>query len=127
MGKSQKCFAYNDCSGSGGEIATRLKRQYPDRIYDLRPVDLEVEEISNPYISLYPNPAEEAVQLQIENWESGSELNFQLVTLKGQVLINRRITAPKTLIQLATFKKGAYLYQVFEKEEVLQSGKLIIQ
>jgi len=122
------CFAYGDCTGGGEEIATRMKRNsYPKRVYDLTPPLTDQKEIDHQRISLHPNPADEEVRLRIANWENEAEMSFRLISLQGQVLINRRITEQETILKLAHLKKGAYFYKVLQQEEVLESGKLIIQ
>jgi len=122
------CFAYGDCADGGEEIATRMKRNsYPKRVYDLTPPLTDQKEIDHQRISLHPNPADEEVRLRIANWENEAEMSFQLISLQGQVLINRRITEQETILKLAHLKKGAYFYKVLQQEEVLESGKLIIQ
>ncbi|MEL7222311.1 MAG: T9SS type A sorting domain-containing protein, partial [Bacteroidota bacterium] len=86
-----------------------------------------VEEFSKPSISIFPNPASESFQLQVNSIDVSLRLNIFDAT--GRRLHQERITSPTTTIKTDFMStSGLVFYQlVDENGDVAASGKLLIE
>lgn len=75
-------------------------------------------------MSVYPNPAQSIVQLNIENM-SVDNLSYQLFDVSGQVLLTEKITGQLSPIALENMASGMYVLQVLNNNITIQSFTII--
>lgn len=84
---------------------------------------IKVSAMKNNVVKLYPNPSYGKISVSAN---SKGKLNFYIFDLEGtlvyQTVLNKN--ERKTIENLA---KGMYTYDVFEKDESIEEGKIIIK
>jgi hypothetical protein len=74
-------------------------------------------------VKLYPNPSFGKVSVSAA---TSSSLHFYVFDLDG-TLIYQTVLNNKERKTIENLKKGTYLYDVFEKDESIEEGKIIIK
>ena len=75
-------------------------------------------------MSVFPNPAQSSVQLNVENM-SMENISYQLFDVSGQALLTEKITGQLSPIALETMASGMYILQVLNNNTVLKSFTII--
>jgi hypothetical protein len=75
-------------------------------------------------LSIYPNPATDKITL--ETTGAVKESNLAIVNAQGQELISRKITEPKTQIDISNLPSGVYFVRLLN-EKTVEVGKIIKQ
>lgn len=74
-------------------------------------------------VKLYPNPSYGKVSVSAN---SSSSLHFYIFDLEG-TLVYQAVLNNKEKKTIEHLKKGTYMYDVFEKDESVEEGKIIIK
>jgi hypothetical protein len=78
--------------------------------------------IDKPETTVYPNPGTN--QLNIKT--TGSEMDFELLNINGQVVIRQRLDDNSSIINAESIKSGIYFYRLIDKKnKIVQTGKWI--
>ena len=89
----------------------------------------DVEDISIPIARIYPNPAENLVNIEISN-TGGQETEIELLTVTGHVIYRKDIHGSRDhfteKIDLSGYARGLYFVQVRQSGAVY-NGKIIVQ
>ena len=109
----QPYVAYED--GANSQMATVMKY---DSVY------WGVSELQASRLSLYPNPATDKITVEISGTAEGS--NLSVLNIKGQQLITRQITEPKTQLDISCLPQGVYVVKLTNPKSVATT-KLIKQ
>jgi uncharacterized repeat protein (TIGR01451 family) len=92
----------------------RLKMLDKDGRFVYSPVRM-INNAGSFYVNIYPNPAKDKLQLQIES-EKKAELNVQVVTISGKVISSRQIVAQQgtsvQAIPVHHLQAGSYFLRV---------------
>ncbi len=107
---------YISASGTDGSINQGVQQPYEF----FEELGLEEQTIIT---SLYPNPTNEAVILQIQ--DDISDMHYRLFDVNGKLINENQITQEKTLINLNQHSAGKYFLHLLRKEEQLKSIKII--
>lgn len=75
-------------------------------------------------MSVYPNPSQSIVQLNVEN-HSMKNLSYQLFDVSGQMLLTEKINNQISSITLESMASGMYILQVFNNKEIIKSFTII--
>jgi len=75
-------------------------------------------------ITVFPNPAQSTVTLKVEN-QLSENLYYQLYDVKGQQLLNQKVSNVLTLIPMQTLAAGTYLLQVSESKKTVKTITII--
>lgn len=78
----------------------------------------------NSSISIYPNPSNGLITIEIENLNEFNQ--FKVIDLSGKVVFESNINSNKTNVDLVGLSKGVYLIQLVNEKEV-QTKQLIIE
>lgn len=76
-------------------------------------------------VKVYPNPANSIVAIQY-NETTFTNSTFNLIDVMGKEVLNKRIESNSTSIDISSYSKGVYFYQLINQKQRV-SGKLIIQ
>jgi ligand-binding sensor domain-containing protein len=94
---------------------------------DDRPVIVNENVPLHSNISIYPNPVGDNAFVNFEG-VSSEKYTFTLITLQGKTVLELdNITTSAVKIDLGKLPKGLYLYKVTGNQDVIGTGKLIIQ
>jgi len=78
----------------------------------------------NPPIEIYPNPA--MGNIWIKTQTSDLPMIFELVDLKGQILMNEEINSDLYSINIDNYDSGIYIYRIHTHNGIYKYGKLRI-
>ena len=116
---AQKCIKFRyDASGN------RVWRHVANNCYEVREVS-EVSEIAESEIKIFPNPANEQIQIILP-----SDLNldysfYELFNLNGVKIKEGRVESHETVINIKDEDSGVYLLKVYYGEEM--QSKIILK
>ncbi|MGZ8536637.1 MAG: T9SS type A sorting domain-containing protein [Flavisolibacter sp.] len=74
-------------------------------------------------VKIYPNPSFGKINISTNNVSS---LHFYIFDLEG-TMIYQTILNNKAKKNIDNLRKGTYLYNVFEKDESVEEGKIIVK
>ncbi|MBA2498463.1 MAG: T9SS type A sorting domain-containing protein [Chitinophagaceae bacterium] len=76
-------------------------------------------------ITIDPNPS--SGNIRVKNMNPGAkEVHFYVFDMDGVMIENLRLAAWQVK-KVTGLRKGVYLYDVFEKDESIERGKIIVQ
>ncbi|MBU2019508.1 MAG: DUF3494 domain-containing protein [Bacteroidetes bacterium] len=75
-------------------------------------------------ISIYPNPFETYVSVNLNNILEDHDYNFKIYNLMGEEVLNTILYTESTKIQ-SNLPSGVYIYKVFDNQRTFQTGKLV--
>lgn len=107
---------YSSNQGTNGTINQGV--QQPFEFYLL-----EIDEENALNISLFPNPTNEFIVLQFENFTNG--LSFSLYDMNGRIVVENNIDSAKTEIDMRSFATGQYNLAIKNQVNNIQSIKII--
>jgi len=86
------------------------------------------EEKDNSFVSLYPNPARNIINLDFSD-SFFRPLIFNLYSNIGELVFQEKISRlnKTNAINLSSLPRGIYMYSVIEETRIRRSGKLILQ
>ena|SRR5690606_3921832 len=113
-------MAYNASAQSSALFANR---QYP--VHDSLQVTKLNQQNNHNIISIDPNPSNGNIQVK-NITENAKEVQFYVFDLDGMMIENIRLYA-REIKKVNGLRKGVYLYDVFEKDESIERGKIIVQ
>ena len=91
-------------------------------------VTIVAEPVNTHKIIIYPNPADEIVNFDLNLIDQGRTLYLQLYNQLGERILSKKIRNDKEAIIIKRFAAGLYLYSIVtENGTKLISGNLIIQ
>ncbi len=76
-------------------------------------------------VDIFPNPNNGIFSITIKN--ASSKLFVDLYSVLGEKVFSTQITNEKTNLDMGQQAKGIYFYQIKNENEVLKSGKIIVQ
>lgn len=107
---------YSNQQGTTGSINQGV--QQPFEFYLL-----EIKEGLSVNASLYPNPTNEFIILQIENYNNN--FDYKLFDMNGKVLTTHRIESAETHIDMRSYTSGEYLLTIDNQLETIQTIKIL--
>ena len=112
--------AYNSDAQSSGLFA---KRHFT--VHDSLQVTKLNQQNDQNIISIDPNPSNGNIQVK-NITQDPKEIHFYVFDLDGVMIENIRLQA-REIKKVNGLRKGVYLYDVFEKDESIERGKIIVQ
>ncbi len=110
---------YSNYNGSNGSVNQGVQQPF-----EFFTVGSEKYSNINLNMIVFPNPTQASVVLKIENFNF-EKLQFQLVDLQGQILLNEKINVNETPIDMHKLSASTYLLQVFDNQQIIKSFKII--
>ena len=95
-------------------IMKKIKTDSTDTIHldSLLNNDIVTSKKSNHTVTLYPNPTQGLLYLNITNLSEGETVEYIFVSLTGQELLRRKSGSPLTQIDIGNFASGIYIVNV---------------
>lgn len=75
-------------------------------------------------LSVYPNPTTNWLQLEVRNTDF-SNLSYQLFDLNGRMILNEKITAETSFIQMERLPAAIFLLKVVSNNKEVKTFKII--
>ncbi len=111
--------AYQTHNGTSGSVAEGVQQPYEISVV----TGLEEAKGINLSVSAYPNPTNDYLTLEIQEFEL-SNLYFQLYDMNGNLLQNEKITGNQTSIDMSNFVPATYFVKVIVKTQGLAYQEL---
>lgn len=92
-----------------------------------RPSTIPKEIIEVSGCKVFPNPASGQINFQLPTDIPVQDLKLSIINAAGQRLTDDFLTTTITNISLASYKPGIYFYKVMNKEQIMYTGKFIVQ
>lgn len=110
---------YITAEGSGGRMTEGVQQPYEIyTIVGVGEVQIELE------MAVFPNPARDLLNLQIENFNGGN-MSFKLYDKVGNLVVDQKIIGKQTQIDLSGLALATYLLQVYDQGKELKTFKII--
>ena len=77
-------------------------------------------------LSIYPNPASDRLQLNLQGFQNLEGLEISFYNLLGQKTHLQKITQAETSLEVKDWQRGIYLYRLEQEGRALKSGKVMI-
>ncbi len=90
-------------------------------------VSIETIEKSNVSSKVYPNPASNLINVQIDQDYNFAKLNIQILDMTGRVVLDRNTSNHLTELNLISLEKGIYIMRIANGDELINSSKLILK
>ncbi|NRA12926.1 MAG: T9SS type A sorting domain-containing protein [Crocinitomicaceae bacterium] len=107
---------YTNSQGTNGSINQGVQQPY--EFYELG-----IKEAQFIDVLLFPNPTNEFIILQFENFTS--DLSYSLYDLNGKIVVEGIVEASETQIDMRTFAKGQYNLTIRNSTNNIQSIKIV--
>ena len=111
------CTMLFSFSSIGQHDKKRIGNNYSDS------TELKKIRIKKTAVKIYPNPSFGRVNVSVNTTEP---LHFYIFDLEG-TLIYQTVLNNKDRKNIDNLKKGTYMYDVFEKDESIEEGKIIVK
>jgi hypothetical protein len=81
-------------------------------------------------VNLYPNPANEAITIDLGDVELSNEAQFKVIDVLGKEVKSLNLNSKangvsKTSLDLKDLEKGVYFYSIITNNKILKTGKFI--
>ncbi|MBK9320115.1 MAG: T9SS type A sorting domain-containing protein, partial [Bacteroidetes bacterium] len=86
--------------------------------------NMEADELK---VSIYPNPAQDNLTIEISRIDFIKGMNFILINSLGEVTKQFNLNAPNNQLNLKELNSGIYFYSIKNQNNVMNSGKIIIE
>ena len=74
---------------------------------------------------LYPNPANEKINVDITAFENEKNMYFTVYDINGKKIFEKNLNESVNTINIHGLKTGVYLYQIKSGKIIFQSGKFV--
>jgi len=107
-------YTYDDAGNRiTRQIVTLPSKESNNKKYNNESKSSEVEDVfGNGNITIYPNPAEELLNVYLENIEIEEEILLQLYDINGKLLKTNRTKDTKSTINLSNNTAGMYILKI---------------
>jgi hypothetical protein len=78
-------------------------------------------------VLVYPNPFTTSLNFIINDFTEESNCELKIFNLVGKEVIHTTITKQSTTLVTSNLRSGFYFYKVIENNQVIQTGKLILE
>ncbi len=113
-------IAYQTHAETSGSVAEGVQQPYEISAV----TGLEEAQGINLFVSAYPNPATNFLQLKVES-EKLKDLSYQLYDINGNLLQSKKITGTRTQINMNGLATASYFVKVLQKNKEVKTFKII--
>lgn len=90
-------------------------------------VSIEEIESTEVGVTLFPNPASDRINIQIDEAYQFDQLNIQLFDITSRVVIDTRTAVPFTTLPVSQLERGVYILRITDANNLIHSAKLIVE
>lgn len=95
--------------------------------YGTNVTSLNTLSYSNSKIEVFPNPANDVLNLKISKAVStDNDLNYNLIDVNGRIVLHERITNNEQNVSLLKIMPGLYFLQLFDGINLIQTSKISV-
>jgi uncharacterized delta-60 repeat protein len=78
-------------------------------------------------VQVYPNPASQYINIQIDVEKIKSEMKFTILSLSGQILKKVSIEKAQFTFDVQQLPSGVYIYHIVDNFGILKTGKIVVE
>jgi len=90
-------------------------------------IDVDNDVQDSNAISVFPNPSDHTVTIQLDEKIQLTDLKFYLINIQGEIVKEVPVLSSKSIIRVSGFSSGIYLYQLVRNKAILKKGKLMVK
>ncbi|RLD61721.1 MAG: hypothetical protein DRJ01_07420 [Bacteroidetes bacterium] len=121
----------------GGCLITGVKHDYKQKHTSLSVYLLKVDSLGNYQTTginkvvepknyvLFPNPTTNSFNINLSPASKAKQI--ELYDIAGKLILSKQLTSSQTKINISCLTKGIYIYRIKNKENIIDTGKLIKQ
>jgi hypothetical protein len=100
-----------------------------DKVFRVMPGSVSVSETAAPVkFNLYPNPANDVMNVSYSNWNTISNLNISFYDIAGRKVVNVAMgNSHSTRIDTSSLSAGVYMVEVSGNDGVLLTERLVVR
>lgn len=91
--------------------------------YSLNTNSIANEELDNPALQIYPNPANESLSIRFEREIMFGEV--KLYNVSGALLIHKEVSVTEETLNISSLASGFYVLEIIEKNKTIKRKKII--
>ena len=111
----------------GGSKVPRTLPQYFSNPKPIIPTGMEMLLMNDNQVTIYPNPCNTNINLRIINHNVTTNCELRIYDLLGCEAMYSSVTNHQLTITIGDLKSGMYFYKVISGDDVIGTGKLIVQ
>lgn len=121
--KSEGCFEYWDDKSLVGYIkdGDTVGNITPD---SLLLVDISDKEFLENEINIYPNPASDFLHIILPHHKNA---RLEIRNIHGELIFQKEFSKQEEIINTTNLIPGVYFFLILQKNEILQTGKILIK
>lgn len=73
---------------------------------------------------VYPNPSEDNITVKLDY--PGEYSFIELIDIHGKIILSKQLENTISIINVKDMKEGLYLYKIWNNNNLLATGKIII-
>ena len=77
--------------------------------------------------NVFPNPANEVIQLDLSGIDFPGEITFTMLSILGEEMKQTALHSSTSTININDIIPGVYFYQITEEQRIVKAGKIIVQ
>ena len=118
---------YSNIEADSHSITQGIRQNHLEELPNNEDIDVPIEPVTPQVdVLIYPNPTTDYVTLAAEGINLNSQLNsYQLYNYQGKLLKQNLIKQTHTTIDLTNMSASIYLVQVFIKEKLFKTIKIV--
>lgn len=113
-------IAFNNNTASNISNSEGVQHAY--EIIEIKTKETVIQ--SDLVFTVYPNPSNDLVNIQIENYVKGV-MSYQLVSASGQLIFSKKAAENLTTISMGNIAQGIYFIKVSCDEKPIKTFKII--
>lgn len=78
-------------------------------------------------IAVYPNPFNSYFNIDLNNYSTTDNIQLSIYNILGEEVINESLVSPLNKVETNGLPLGIYFYKIFNKNSILQTGRLVAQ
>ena len=121
---SKQSYSYRHINPAQGKIFYRLKLiEVDDRSELSKKIGLNFT-CANSYVSVYPNPVTDIVNIHITN-ANGDAVTGSLFDANGKLIYTGKMIGERNTINMTRFPKGIYMLTIKNNDSLIQNIKIV--
>ena len=105
------------------EFRALIVKLGPDSIAQITTKVAEQKEMD---VSVYPNPTNDQIVVQLQNSTDKREVSFELYDIAGKLIQKNIVENQKSIFSLKQFKNGCYFYKIIQSNKIIKTGKIVL-
>lgn len=90
-------------------------------------INIQSHDVVDDAVSIYPNPLSTSMTIRVNDFSKNRQSELRIINVLGEEIMNILITQEFTIIKTSELPSGLLFYNVISNNNIIQSGKLVVQ